>query len=59
MERGVLVLRYGIDFAEHLRGTSLVKPRGAAAALVVIAERLQQTERAESDHVGSVFGLIE
>src|SRR4029077_15040469 len=54
-----LALRNLGDLAEHLRRTSLVKARGAAAALVVIAERLQQAERAESDHVGSVFGLIE
>ena len=59
MKRGGLALRNFRRLAEHLRRTRLVEPRGAAAALVVIAQRLQQSERAQPDHVRGVFRLIE
>jgi hypothetical protein len=59
MERRGLALRHFGHPPEHLGRARLVVARRAAMALVVIAQRLQQAERAEPNHVGGIFGLIE
>ena len=47
MERRGLALRRFGDLAEHLGRARLVEARRAAVALVVIAQRLEQAQRAE------------
>ena len=59
MKRRGLALRLLGYLAEHLGRTRLVQLRRAPAPLVVIAQRLEQSQRAQADHVGGVFRLIE
>jgi hypothetical protein len=59
MKRRGLALRSFRHLAEHLRRARLVQPRSPPAALVVIAQRLQQSQRPQADNIGRVFGLIE
>ncbi len=59
MERRGLALRNFGDLARTSRTSPPGRTRRAAVALVVIAHRLQQAQRAQPDHVGGVFGLIE
>ena len=59
MKRGGLALRNLGDLAEHLRRTRLVVAHRSPATLDMIANRLQQAQRPDTDHVGGVLGLIE
>jgi hypothetical protein len=45
--------------AEHLRGTGLIATHRAAAVEHMVAHRLDQSQRADGDHVGGVFGDLE
>src|ERR1700722_4540843 len=59
MKRRGLALRILRYLAEHLRRARLVKLRRSPATFVVIAQRLEQSQRPQADHIGSVFRLIE
>src|SRR5277367_3762903 len=59
MKRRRLALRIFRHLAEHLGRPRLVQLRLAPAALVVIAQRFEQSQRSESHDIGRVFRLIE
>ena len=59
MKRRGLALRSLGDLAEHLGGPGLIEAHLAVVPLVVIADRLEQSERAQPDHVGGVLRLVE
>src|SRR5216683_5813613 len=59
MERGGFALRNVRDPPEHLGRSSLIVAHLPSVAIVVITNRLEEAQCAESDHISSVFRLIE
>src|SRR5580704_1245607 len=59
MERRGLALRRLRHLAEHFGRTGLVIPHGSGMSLIMVADRLEQPQRADTDDIGGIFRLVE